>query len=185
MEIQKFSDFLLNEARTNKKDVVDELLDMFKNRPNVEMKGLANERGIYSLPGMKTYLSKYKSLIVDQAFTDIQNDKKIDLKLIRVKVAKWNESIPYWYIGLTEDQAKKLKEEYQEEEYKKNEKEITKKAESKKASDAASAAKVEVKKAASAAKRSAKKSAPVKKGAGVERKPGGSTRKRVTKSTKK
>lgn len=183
MEVQKFSDFLLNEARTNKKDVVDELLDMFKKKPNVEMKGIANERGIYSLAGMKAYLSKYSSLIVNQAFTDVQNDKKIDLKSIRVKVAKWDESIPYWYIGLTEDQAKKLKEEYQEEEYKKNEKDITKDAERRKTSKIASAAKVEAKKAASAAKKTTKK--PAAKGAGVERKAGGAPRRRATKSTKK
>lgn len=183
MEVQKFSDFLLNEARTNKKEVVDELLDMFKKRPNVEMKGIANERGIYSLAGMKTYLSKYSNVIVNQAFTEIQNDKKIDLKSISVKVAKWGESIPYWYIGLSADQAKKLKEEYQEEEYKKNEKEITKSTEAKKASSAASAAKVEAKKAASAARKTAKK--PAAKGVGAERKAGGAPKRRATKSTKK
>ncbi len=183
MEVQKFSDFLLNEARTNKKEVVDELLEMFKKRPNVEMKGIANERGIYSLAGMKTYLSKYSNVIVNQAFTDIQNDKKIDLKSIRVKVAKWDESIPYWYIGLSEDQAKKLKEEYQEEEFKKNEKDINKKAETKKAVNASSAAKVEARKAASVARKTAKK--PAAKGQGAERKAGGTPKKRATKSTKK
>lgn len=183
MEVQKFSDFLLNEARTNKKDVVDELLDMFKKKPNVEMKGIANERGLYSLAGMKTYLSKYSNVIVNQAFTDIQNDKKIDLKSIRIKVSKWGESIPYWYIGLTEDQAKKLKEEYQEEEYKKNEKEITKKAETKKAVNIASAAKADARKAASAARKNTKK--PAAKGQGAERKAGGAPKKRATKSTKK
>jgi len=182
MEVQKFSDFLLNEARTNKKDVVDELLDMFKKRPNVEMKGIANERGIYSLAGMKTYLSKYSNVIVNQAFTDIQNDKKIDLKSIRVKVAKWGESIPYWYIGLSEEQAKKLKDEYQEEEYKKNEKDINKKAEIKKAVNASSAAKVAARKAASAARKTVKK--PAAKGQGAERKVGGAPKKRATRSKK-
>lgn len=174
MEIQKCSDFIINEAKTDKKDTTSDILDMFTKKPNVEMKSLSNERGgLYSVSGLKSYLSgKYTSANVDGAFHDIINDKSSGLKHIYVKVTSWNESIPYYYIGLTDVQAKKLKAEYEAEEYEKNKEQIVKKEIATKASKAAAVAKTEIKKEVTAKKAAAKKTTkPVEKG--VERKPGG------------
>lgn len=153
MEIQKCSDFI-NEARVSKDQVVSDLTAMFKEKPNVEMTKLANERGIYSLSGMKKYLSKYNPTSVGNALQELQNDKKSGLKVISVKVSVWNEMTPYWYIGLTEEKAKKLKDEYEEEESNKNKTTVDKKVATKKAA-----------KVASDNKRVAKKAAPKKKAA--------------------
>jgi predicted MPP superfamily phosphohydrolase len=161
MEIQKCSDFI-NEARVSKDQVVADLLTMLKEKPNVEMTKLANERGIYSLSGMKSYLSKYNSTSVGNALQDLQNDKKSGLKTISVKVSVWNEMVPYWYIGLTEDKAKKLKEQYEEEELNKNKKSVDKQVATKKANKATADARKTVKKTVTkkAAKKTATKKAP-------------------------
>lgn len=176
MEIQKYSDFILNEARINKEEVIKDLIEMFKKRPHVEMDKLPNERGLYGLAGMKKYLSgKYTTIQVDNALNDIQNDKKSGLKSVRVKISHWDKSIPYWYIGLTKSEVEKLKEEYEEEEKRKNKEEIDKQSERKKSQQVASDAKKEAKASASRAKKAS--------GKGVERKSGGVTRRKT--STKK
>jgi hypothetical protein len=136
MEIQKCSDFI-NEARVSKDEVVSSLVDMLKEKPNVQMSKLANERGIYSLAGMKAYLSKYSPTSVGNALQDLQNDKKSGLKTISVKVSVWNQMTPYWYIGLTEDKANRLKEQYEEEEQAKNKVSVEKKTATKKAAKVA------------------------------------------------
>jgi hypothetical protein len=182
MEIQKFVDFILNEARTNKKEVTQELLDMFKNKPHVEMDNLANERGLYSLSGMKRYLSKYSSMAVDQALGDLQNQKDTDLESVYVRVEKWSKSMPYYYMGLTKAQVSKLKSEYEEEEKKKNEKEIDSKVKSQKSAVAASAAKEEAKKSAQEARK--KTTAKKSSGQGVERKSGQAPKRKTTRKTK-
>jgi len=177
MEIQKYSDFILNEARVNKAEVVKDLVDMLKKKPHVEMDKLANERGLYGLAGMKKYLSgKYTSIQVDNALHDLQNDKKSGLKSVYVKVSHWNKSMPYWYMDLTEAEVKKLKEEYEEEEVRKNKEELDKQSERKKAQQAASDAKKEAKAAASKARTAAKKAS----GKGVERKSGSAPRRKTT-----
>ena len=176
MEVQKFSDFL-NEARTNKADVITDLVSVFKSKPNIEMKSLANERGgLYSMAGLKNHLSgKYSSAIIDGAFHDLSNDKTSDMKHLYVKVAAWGESIPYYYIGISDDQAKKLKTSYENEEKTKNKGEIDKSTETKKSAKAVVAAKAEVKKE-KAAEKKAKPAADK-----AERKPGAPRKKAVTK----
>jgi len=119
MEIIKYSDFV-NEARVNKDEVVDALLKMFKSKPKVKMTTGADEKGLYSLAGMKTYLDKYPSLSVGNALGDIQNDKSIGIKAVSVKVSAWKKSLPYWYLDMSADQVAKMKAEYEEEEEKKN-----------------------------------------------------------------
>jgi hypothetical protein len=182
MEIQKYSDFIINEARVKKEEIIDKLLDLFKKKPHVEMDRLSNEKGLYSLSGMKKYLSNYTTLQVDQALHDIRNDKSIDLKVIRVFINVWDESIPYYYMDLTEAEAKKIKSEYEEQEMKKNKEEIDKTAERRKVQKAATGAKLAAKKEETAKKAAGrKKAAPKKKasGEGVERAP--RTRKKTSK----
>jgi DNA mismatch repair ATPase MutS len=161
MEIKKYTDFI-NEARINKDEVIDALTKMFKDKPHVEMDTLPNEKGIYSLAGMKKYLSgKYTSLQVSNAHGDLLNDKNVDIKVIKVRVESWSENVPYWYMDLTEAQAKKIKEEYEEQEKSKNKEEIEKKEKHKKDQKAAAAGKAEMKKEETA-KKAARKSAPKK-----------------------
>jgi hypothetical protein len=178
MEIQKYSDFILNEARVNKAEVVNALTEMFKKKPHVEMDKLANERGLYGLAGMKKYLSgKYTTAAVDNALHDLKNDKKSGLKSVYVNVSHWGKSMPYWYMDLTEAEVKKLKEEYEEEEARKNKEELDKKSARKKSQHAASEAKKDAKEAA-AKVRTAKKKAS---GKGVERKSGAPRKRTVAK----
>lgn len=146
MKIIKCSEFLV-EARVNKDEVIEALVAMFKKKPNVEMESTANERGIYSLAGMKKHLSQYKSMDVGNALGSIKDDKEEDLNVISVYVSKWKEKVPYWYIGLTKEQATKLKDAYEREESNKNKAEVVKKEESKKAATKANAEKVAAKKA--------------------------------------
>lgn len=169
MDIVKFSDFILNEARTNKKDVIDALVDMFKKKPNVEMNTLPNEKGIYSLAGMKKALSNFNSTAVGNALGELQGDKKSGLKVVRAYISVWDENVPYWYMDMTEAEAGKIAKEYEKEEAAKNKHILDKKASSK----------------VTAKKRSTKKAEP-KEGSetkGVERK-AGAPKKRVTKSAK-
>lgn len=175
MEVKKFSEFLVNEARTNKSEVVDKLKKMLSDKPTLEMGKCADEKGIYSLAGMKKYLSEYKTVEVSNALHELQNDKKYDLKYIYVKVSHWDKSMPYWYFGLSESEAKKLKEEYEKEELQRNKEEYEKSMELRKHQKQVSDAKKEARKSAP------KKAATKKSGEGVERKPGG-TRGRKKKS---
>lgn len=172
MEIQKYSDFLLNEAKVSKSDVVSDLLDMLKKKPSVSMDSMSTEKGIYSLSGMKKYFAdKYTGTIVGNALGDLQNDKNVDIKSIRVKVSVWKELVPYWYIGLTDTQVKKLKEDYEKEESNKNKKEVVKKEASKKTA----VTKRAVKKAAK------KITTEENKTEAPERAPGSAPKKRATK----
>lgn len=181
MEIQKYSDFILNEARVNKAEVVKDLVDMLKKKPHVEMDKLANERGLYGLAGMKKYLSgKYTTSQVDNALHDLQNDKKSGLKSVYVKVSHWNKSMPYWYMDMNEAEVEKMKKQYEEEEVKKNKEELDKQSERKKSQQAASEAKKDAKAAAAKARTATKKAS----GKGVERK-AGTTAKRKTATKKK
>ena len=182
MEIIKYSEFFkVNEARVKKEEVVTELVDMLKKKPNVEMDKLPNERGLYGLAGMKKYLSKkYTSHQVSLALHDLQNDKKSGLKSVYVKIAHWNKPMPYWYMDMTEAEVAKLKKEYEAEDISKNKESLEKEKENKKAQKASATAKKTAKKKATATKTAAKKSV----GTGVERKAGGTTAKRKT-ATKK
>ena len=162
MEIKKYTDFI-NEARINKDEVIDALTKMLKDKPHVEMDTLPNEKGIYSLSGMKKYLSgKYTSLQVSNAHGDLMNDKKSDIKSTKVRIESWGENVPYWYTDLTDAQVSKIKGEYEEQEKSKNKEEIEKKEKHKKDQKAAAAGKVEMKKEETAKKAAARKSAPKK-----------------------
>ena len=184
MEIQKYSDFILNEAKVNKEEVISDLTKMFKEKPNVEITSFPNEKGMYSLSGMKKYLSdKYTAAQVDDAHNSIMNDKKKNgVKSVRIKIEKWNQLVPYWYMDLTTEEVNKLKEKYQNEEREKNKKEIDKSQSRRKEQKAADEAKIEVKKEVAAKKSAARKvskKSPVKKsGEGVEPAPRTRTRRK-------
>lgn len=127
MEIQKYSDFILNEARVTKDEVKEALVDMLKRKPKVEMKTLPDEKNIYSLSGLKAHLgSKYTGTAIGNALGDLQGDKKSGLKVVSAFISIWKEKIPYFYMDLTESEAKKIATQYEKEEAEKNKKQVTK-----------------------------------------------------------
>ena len=141
MEVKKYSEFVNEAAKTNKSDkaekaekvdksvILEELLDLFTKKPLVKMDTLPDEKGAYSIAGMKQYLNKYKTIDVDSAFHKIISDKKTNpLKTFRAKVKAWGKTIPYWYKDLTEDQVEKTIAKYEKEEGEKNKATIEKQA---------------------------------------------------------
>lgn len=186
MEIQKCSDFI-NEAkaaRIPKSEVKDALLDMFKKKPLVVKSPDAkfkypDEKGLYSLAGMKQHLDKYKD--VDNALADIQNDKSIDLKTTRIKNCLYkNEYIEYWYMDLDKEEVDKIKASYEKDQLEKNKEIVDKQASHKKSSKEAADAKDEIKKEVKAKKAADKKPTVKKPVEKAERKPGGAPKRTAT-----
>lgn len=179
MDVQKFSDFILNEARVNKEEVVKALTDMLKKKPHVEMDKLPNERGLYGLAGMKKHLSgKYTPIQIDNALGDIKNDKNSGIKSVYVKISHWKKSMPYWYMDLIEAEVEKLKKQYEEEEVRKNKEDMDKVEAKIKTQKASREAKEEAKEQAKKVRST--KTKPKATGKGVERKSGSAPKKRVS-----
>lgn len=135
LEIVKCSDYLLLEARINKQLVIDDILEILKKKPLIKTNktssasssAMADEKGMYSILGFKNKLSdKYTSIQISNALQDVKTDKKIGLKTINVHHSLWNENIPYYYLDLTADEAKKLKKEYEAEEKEANKGQLVK-----------------------------------------------------------
>lgn len=161
MEVKKYLDFV-NEAKANKEEVIEALKDMFKSKPNVKMDTVPNEKGMYSIGGMKAHLNEkgFTNKQVDDALHTLMNDKKSGLETARVKIAQWNKTIPYWYIGLDKAEVDKLKDKYEAENLLKNKDKLEKEAEKKTAAKKAAEGKKKIKedtKKAAAAKRATKK----------------------------
>jgi hypothetical protein len=100
--IFKFEDFSLNEAKSDKElsKGAKDIIKMLEGKPSVKMDTFENEKGAYTLSGIKTHLNdKYTSAKIDQFIHEIQNSKKVNLKNIRIKNYKYNEYYPYYYIG--------------------------------------------------------------------------------------
>lgn len=158
MEIKKYSDFILNEARVAKDEVKEALIDMLKKKPKVEMTTLPDEKGIYSLAGLKSHLGeKYNNTAIGNALIDLQNDKKSGLGVVSAYISVWKKKVPYWYIGLTEAEAKKIATQYEKEEAEKNKKQVTKQAEKTKPAAKKAAKKTAAPKVTKAAKSTTKK----------------------------
>jgi len=159
MEVKRYNQFI-NEAK--KDDAKEEIISMLNANPTVTMSNdmWPTEKGIYSQAGMIRYLKdKYNNNQVLNALHDIKNDKKSGIKHIMVKNYYYNENYPYYYIGLTEAEAKEAKEKYEEKNEVVNKKTIEKRKETKEASKKAAEEKRPARKAA------AKKKAPAKKAA--------------------
>jgi len=182
MEIQKCSDFI-NEAKAAKapkSELRDALLDMFKKKPLVTKPDLKykypDEKGLYSISGIKQYLSKYGD-DVDTALVDLQNDKSVELKTARIKNCLYKgDHIVYWYMNIDKDDVEKIKDKYEKEQLEKNKEIVDKRISHKKNSQVAAEAKADIKKEAKSKKSTVKK--PVEK---AERKPGGSPARRTRK----
>ena len=113
MKLIKYFDFL-NEEKKDRQEVIDALLMLFTKKPLVKMDNLPDEKGLYSLSGMKKYLSgQYTSPEVEVAHHSLSNDKSLRLKSIRVKIGLWNKNLPYWYTGTSDSEVDKIKSRYE------------------------------------------------------------------------
>ncbi len=112
--VQKYTEFI-NEAK--KDDAKAEIIKMLDSKPTITMSSdkWPTEKGIYSQSAIIKFLKgKFTTDQVLGGLNDLNNDKKSDLKNIKVKNYYYNETYPYYFMGLTEDEAKKAKESYEE-----------------------------------------------------------------------
>lgn len=134
------SEFLLNEARVNKQEIIEAILDILNKKPLIKTNkqsgssstAMPDEKGMYSIGTLKRELAKdYTALQVLSALHDLQNDKKLGLKHKAVYISNWKESIPYYFLGLSDAEAEKIKSKYEKEEKELNKETIKKRQESK------------------------------------------------------
>jgi len=115
--IQKFYEFI-NE-KVNMDDVGADIQKMLDKKPTVKMTSdnYPSEKGIYSLAGIKKYLSdKYTTLQVDGGMYNL-NQAKIKLDSIGVDVyytTSKKSRVPFYYSGLDKKQAENYKKEFEE-----------------------------------------------------------------------
>jgi hypothetical protein len=130
MEVIKFSDFLINEAKVQKDEVKKAILDFLKEKPtiNATNKNWPTQKGIYLQGSIVKHLSKYNSTTVLNSLADLSSDKEIES--IRVKNIEYKHTYPYYYIDLSKEEANKIKDKYEAEDVEnhKNDKKPTKKA---------------------------------------------------------
>lgn len=163
MEVKRYDQFI-NESK--KDDAKEEILKMLDSKPTVTMSSekWPTEKGMYTQAGIIKHLKdKYTNHQVLNALHDIKNDKKIALKHLTIKNYHYNENYPYYYIGLSEAEAKEIKDKYEEKNEVANKKTIDKRQETKAAAKKAVAEKRPAKKVAK--KVAAKKVAAKKVGA--------------------
>lgn len=140
MKIRRFDDFI-TEAKKDKNTVVELFVKLLKEKPLVKLdsKSFPDERGIYSLAGIKKYFKEHgcTNADADDAIYHIEATKEFKTKYkvgyIKVKNHHYNESYPYYYIDMTEDQANKVKESLEKMSQEKSKPMIAKKEEVKKA----------------------------------------------------
>jgi hypothetical protein len=113
--VLKYSQFI-NEAKKDKNSMVDLLMKMLKDKPKVELSG-STEKDAYTRAGMKKYFEEHgmsKDNLDDVLYT-IANDKefkevKAKLKDFSAKNFKYNQTVPYYYIDLSAEEIKAVKE---------------------------------------------------------------------------
>lgn len=112
MSVKKFIEFI-NEAKDDG-ECSAQLLDLFKKKPEVKMTTSfwPTEKGIYSMGGISNFLNKkFKASPANCLGSLIKSNK---IECIKIKNYHYNETYPYYYMGLTEDQAEKIKKEYED-----------------------------------------------------------------------
>ena len=159
--ILKFNEFVNESKASEKKDKnTDIVISMLKDKPvvKIESETYPDQKDAYSLAGIKKYCKEkgVSSADVDAVINKLQNDKESDLKTIKIKNFHYNEMNPHFYIGLTEDKVKKVKDDLEAESKEMSKPEIAKKDAIKKKVEAIAKEKKE-KKAPVAKKATAKK----------------------------
>lgn len=115
MEIINFTDFLILEAKVEKDEIKKAILDMLKDKPTIEpsSKSWPTQKGIYLQGSIVKHLSKYSSTSVLNTLTDLSAKKEVDN--VSVKNITYKHSYPYYYIGLSKEEANKIKDKYETE----------------------------------------------------------------------
>lgn len=129
--IHKFDEFLF-EAKS-REDNTSLLLKLFNEKPVIKLQSVSQE-GAYSLAGMKRYFRDNGKTNdqCDDAFYVLNKDKSNKIESISIRDHKYNENIPHFYIGLTKEEALKIKEDYEKDNLNKNKDLLDKRKEAKK-----------------------------------------------------
>ena len=129
--IFNFGEFCLFEARKDKKLLVDTVVKLLEDKPQVKVSD-TTYKGIYSLAAIKQYFknNNLTSQNADDAIYSMQSDK--NLKNVKVKDIKNKSTFPCYYMDMTQEEANKLGEKLQAELEEKAKPEIEKRAELKK-----------------------------------------------------
>jgi hypothetical protein len=132
MKIDRYAEFLINEAAKAVETSL-EILKMLEDKPSVALNNekWPDEKDLYSQPGIiKFFEGKYSTDQVLAGLHALKNDKKSGLKNLSVKNFFYNESLPYYYVGMNMEEAKDVKDEY-ENKSEADTKKVTKKQETK------------------------------------------------------
>lgn len=112
--IFNFKYFCLNEARKDKKFLIDTLDDLLTKKVSVEMKSGLSQKDIYSTAAIIQYFKDQglTSQNATDALNAFQNDKELkkDLKSISIRDTKLKANYPYFYKKLSDTEANKIKE---------------------------------------------------------------------------
>ncbi len=129
--IFNFKDFCLFEARKDKKSLVDTVVKLLEDKPQVKV-GETTYKDIYSTAAIKQYFknNNLSAQNADDALYAMQSDK--NLKNIKVKDFKNNSTYPCYYMDLTSEEAEKHKEKLESDSKEKAKPELAKRAEIKK-----------------------------------------------------
>jgi hypothetical protein len=130
MDIIKYNDFLLLEAKKQKGEVEKAILDLLNKKPTIE-KGefWPNEKGIYSQSTLIMQLKdEFTGIQVGNALADLKGK----INTISVKNIKYKHSYPYYYTDLTKEEAEKIKDKYESEDKENNKDKAPKKTVAKK-----------------------------------------------------
>jgi hypothetical protein len=125
MDIIKYNDFLVLEAKKQKGEVEKAILDFLDKKPSIK-KGefWPDEKGIYS---QATLIMQLKDEFNSTQITNAIPDLKSKINSISVKNTKYKHSYPYYYINLTKEEAEKIKSEYEAEDKEINKDKVVKK----------------------------------------------------------
>lgn len=137
--IKKFDEFIFEGSRSDKEDNTNLLLKLFNEKPIVKTLS-KDERGAYSLSGIKKYFRENGKTNdkADDAFYLLKRDKSSrKIQSVNIKDYKFNETIPHFFIDLSEEEIDKIKSEYEKDGLEKNKDIIEKNKEAKKARSAA------------------------------------------------
>ena len=112
--IFNFKYFCLNEARKDKKFLIETLDDLLTKKVSVEMKTGLSQKDIYSTAAIIQYFKDQglTSQNATDALNAFQNDKELkkDLKSITIRDSKLKANYPYFYKKLSDAEANKIKE---------------------------------------------------------------------------
>jgi uncharacterized protein YlxP (DUF503 family) len=126
--IFNFKDFCLFEARKDKKSLVDTVVKLLGDKPQVKV-GETTYKDVYSTAAIKQYFKNndLSAQNADDALYSMQSDK--NLKKIQVKDFKNNSTYPCYYMDLTSEEAQKHKEKLEKDSKERAKPELEKRAE--------------------------------------------------------